>query len=145
VIVVDTTVLVYAVGADHPLRDPCRALVEAVRAGEIRATTTVEVIQEFTHVRARRRSRRDAADLARAYVSLFAPLLPIDVEDLHGGLELFEEHDALGPFDAVLASATLRRSAQALVSADAAFAQVRELDHLDPAAADFLDALAAGQ
>ena len=32
-IVLDTTVLVYATGAEHPLRSPCRALIEAVTAG----------------------------------------------------------------------------------------------------------------
>ena len=54
-IVLDTTVLVYAVGADHPLREPCQLLVRAIADGTILATTTIEVIQEFTHVRGRRR------------------------------------------------------------------------------------------
>jgi predicted nucleic acid-binding protein len=34
-IVLDTTVLVYAKGQDHPLREPCRALVEAIAAGNV--------------------------------------------------------------------------------------------------------------
>ena len=46
-IVVDTTVLVYAVGADHPLREPCRAVVSGVESGRLTASTTIEVIQEF--------------------------------------------------------------------------------------------------
>jgi hypothetical protein len=33
VIVLDTTVLIYAVGADHRLRQPSRVLVELVRDG----------------------------------------------------------------------------------------------------------------
>jgi predicted nucleic acid-binding protein len=66
VIVLDTTVLVYAVGDDHALRDPARAIVEAAEGGAVQATTTVEAIQEFVHVRARRRSRPDAAALGRA-------------------------------------------------------------------------------
>ena len=60
-IVLDTTVLVYAVGAEHPLRDPSRELVGAIADGVIEATTTIEVVQEFVHVRARRRDRQDAA------------------------------------------------------------------------------------
>ncbi|AGL26143.1 hypothetical protein J113_04715 [Mycobacterium tuberculosis CAS/NITR204] len=63
-IVLDTTVLVYAKGAEHPLRDPCRDLVAAIADERIAATTTAEVIQEFVHVRARRRDRSDAAALA---------------------------------------------------------------------------------
>lgn len=136
-IVVDTTVLVYAVGADHPLREPCRALVEAVASGAVRATTTVEVVQEFAHVRARRRSRGDAAQLARSYAELFSPLLAVDGDDLIAGLRLFERCETLGPFDAVLAAAAVRRKAAALASADTGFASVRGLRHLDPAAPDF--------
>lgn len=44
-IVLDTTVLVYAKGAEHPLRDPCRDLVAAIADERIAATTTAEVIQ----------------------------------------------------------------------------------------------------
>jgi predicted nucleic acid-binding protein len=60
-IVLDTTVLVYAKGTDHPLRVPCRQLIQAVAERQIAATTTIEVIQEFVHMRARRRGREDAA------------------------------------------------------------------------------------
>ncbi len=89
-IVLDTTVLVYAKGADHPLRDPCRALIEAVAAGEIAATASVEAIQEFVHVRARRRPREDAAKLGADYAELLSPLLNVTIEHLRRGLELFE-------------------------------------------------------
>lgn len=133
-IVLDTTVLVYAVGADHELRDPCRRLVERIDAGEVRATTTVEVIQEFCHVRSRRRGREDAADLGSAFSELLAPLLIIDAADLTEGLDLFRASPHLGAFDAVLASAAKRRDADALVSADRAFAEIPGLRWLDPTA-----------
>jgi hypothetical protein len=42
VIIVDTTVLAYAVGDEHPLREPCRRLLAAHANGTIEATTTVE-------------------------------------------------------------------------------------------------------
>ncbi len=46
-IVLDTTVLVYAKGDRHRFRDPCRELVAAAGEGRIEATTTAEVIQKF--------------------------------------------------------------------------------------------------
>jgi uncharacterized protein len=131
-IVVDTTVLVYAKGTDHPLREPCRSLIEAVDGGRLRATTTAEAIQEFVHIRARRRERTEAADLGRAYADLFAPLLPVSETDLREGLRLFERHTALGAFDAVLAAAALGVGADAFVSADRAFATVPRLTYVDP-------------
>jgi len=131
-IVLDTTVLVYAKGADHPLRDPCRELVRAVGEGELNATTTVEVIQEFAHVRARRRTRTDAASLACDYAELLSPLLVLVDDDLREGMALFERQRATGAFDAVLAAAVIAHRAEALVSADCAFGAIGGLRHLVP-------------
>jgi hypothetical protein len=132
VIVLDTTVLLYAVGAEHAFRDPCQELVRAIADGRVTATTTVEVVQEFAHVRARRRSRADAASLARDYVDLLSPLLVVEESDLRAGLRLFEEDQRLGSFDAVLAAAAHAVGAEALVSADAAFADAGSIPHLTP-------------
>jgi len=131
-IVLDTTVLVYAKGADHPYRDPCRKLVGLIAAGEIEATTSVEAIQEFVHVRAKRRSRQDAAEIGRDYADLLSPLLDVTRDDLRKGLALFERGEKLGAFDAVLAAAAMARGADALVSADTDFAAVEGLTHVMP-------------
>ena len=130
-IVIDTTVLVYAVGDDHALRDPARALLVAAADGSLRATTTPEAIQEFAHVRARHRDRADAAALARSYADLLSPLLEVGETDLREGLHLFERSDALGAFDAVLAAVARRAGAKAIVSADRAFAGVHGLTFAD--------------
>ena len=131
-IIIDTTVLAYAVGGEHPLRDPCRRLLVAHADGRIDATTTVEVIQEFAHIRARRRTRHDAVHIARRYMAAFS-LLATTPDDLERGLALFEEHPGLGAFDAVLAAVALERRAEALVSADGAFSAVPGLPLVDPA------------
>ncbi|MEI7761471.1 MAG: type II toxin-antitoxin system VapC family toxin [Thermoleophilia bacterium] len=130
-IVLDTTVLVYAVGDDHALRDPARSLLAAAADGSLRATTTPEAIQEFAHVRARRRERADAAALAEGYADLLSPLLEVGEADLREGLRLFRRNAALGAFDAVLAAVALRAGATTLVSADRAFAGVRGLTFVD--------------
>lgn len=131
-IVLDTTVLVYATGTEHPLREPCRRIVDSVSQDRIDATTTVEVIQEFVHVRSRRRSRAEAAELGAAYADLLTPLLPVSVSDLHSGLRLYAAGDRLGAFDAVLAAAALGIHADALVSADTAFGDVPGVRYVFP-------------
>lgn len=143
-ILLDTTVLVYAVGTDHPLRTPCRSLIEAIGAGRLAATTTVEVIQEFTHVRARRRGRGDATDLARRYLDLLAPLLAPADDELRRGLDLFSTDPALGAFDAVLAATALTADhIDTLVSADHAFASIDGIIYVDPADPTAIDRLLA--
>ena len=94
------------------------------------------MVEEFVHVRARRRPRRDAAQLGEAFVDLLSPLLELDPADLRSGLRLFEAYRGLGAFDAVLAAAAVSRNAEALVSADAAVGKVRELRHIDPGSED---------
>lgn len=131
-IVLDTTVLVYAVGTEHQFREPCRRLIDAVAQGAVRATTTVEVIQEFAHVRARRRDRVDAQRLAHAYTDLLAPLLVVDEQALRAGLDMFADSADLGSFDAVLAAAARAVGASALVSVDRAFGEIAEVKHVMP-------------
>lgn len=140
-IVLDTTVLVYAVGGDHPLTAPARSVVEEIASGRLRATTTVEVVQEFVHVRSRRRSRGDAADLGRRFATLLAPLISAGPRELDAGLELFETTERLGAFDAVLAASAMAHGATALVSADAAFAGVRGVTLIPLDAPDLADRL----
>jgi len=142
-IVLDTTVLVYAKGAAHPLRDPCRDLFAAIADGVVSATTSVEVIQEFVHVRARRHSRDDAAVLGQDYAALLSPLLPVTHDHLRDGLALFRTAEKLGAFDAVLAAAAAAVGASAIVSADKAFAGLRDVTHVVPDAAGVAGLLAA--
>jgi uncharacterized protein len=145
VIVLDTTVLAYAVGTDHPLQAPCRRLVRAIADGAVSATTTIEVIQEFTHVRARHRDRQDAAELARDYIELLSPLLVVEEPDLREGLRLFGDSAAIGTFDAVLAAAAHAAGADALVSADAGFSAVATIRHVTPDADGIRSLLGPGE
>jgi len=139
VILIDTTVLIYAVGTEHPLRAPCRSVIESIGAGLVAATATVETLQEFAHVRARRRGRADARATTLQYLDLLSPLVQPDRAELIRGLELFERHNSLGSFDAVLAAIVLERDHMTcLMSADRAFATIDGLAHLDPGAPDFV-------
>ncbi|MGK2851598.1 MAG: type II toxin-antitoxin system VapC family toxin [Candidatus Limnocylindrales bacterium] len=138
-IVLDTTVLAYAIGDDHPLREPCRRLLEAHAAGKVAAATTVEAIQEFAHIQARRRTRYRAVELALEYAASLR-LLTATPDDLDRGLRLFGDHPRMGSFDAVLAAVAIGHGAEALVSADSGFDGIPGLRWVDPAT-PALDAL----
>ncbi len=129
-IVLDTTLLLYAVGAHHRLREPARSVIDAIGAGRLAATTTPEVIQEFSLVRTRRHGRRDAVGLARDLTVLLTPLTPVTADDLRSGLGLFERHEGIGCFDAVLA-AVARRVAAPVVSGDSALVAALGDDAID--------------
>ena len=133
-ILLHTTVLVYAVGDEQQLKAPCRRLLQAHADGQVEAATTVEVVQEFVHVRARRRLRADAVALGRRYAQALT-LLMTGPDDLELGLTLFDRHPELGAFDAMLAAVALNQRVDALVSADLSFAAVTGLPWRDPASA----------
>jgi predicted nucleic acid-binding protein len=130
VILLDSTVLVYAVGTEHPLRAPARLLLRAHGSRDIEATTTVEVLQEFLHVRSRRRPRSDAASLVSEFVDAF-DVIRTSPADLVAGADLYSRQEGLGAFDAVLAAVALGIRANALVSADRAFAEIDDLPWID--------------
>ena len=128
--ILDTNVLVYCVGQDHPLRAPARRLVLAIEEGLLEATTSVLVIQEFTYVYARRRSVAEAVSLARNWTALLAPLVDVRSDDIDPALTL-AERASLKPSDALIATAALR-TGRSLVSADRDLAAVANLDVVYP-------------
>jgi hypothetical protein len=140
VILLDTTVLLYAIGGDHPLKRRCAAVFDAASAGAVAATTSASVIQEFAYARARRMGRADAAEHALRYADLLAPLVPVEQRHVEPALELFAAYAGLDAFDAFLAAAALSSGAFVLVSADRAFAEVPGLRYVDPATPE-LDAI----
>lgn len=142
-IVLDTTVLVYAVGFKHPLRDPCRALIEALDDGIVVATTTAEVLHKFAHIRASRWGGNDAVTLALSYADLLSPLLVVDEQHLRSGLRTYARRGQLTAADAVLAAATLAADAT-LVSADRAFTDLGQPRHEFPDAEGVARLLSAG-
>ena len=90
-------------------------------------------------MRARRRGRADAANLARHYADLLAPLLPVGEDALRRGLTLFERHHPVGASEPSSPQRRWTRMPRRW-SADAAFADVAGLTHLipdDPALARF--------
>lgn len=132
VLTIDTNVLMYDAGDDHPLRAPSQRIIQLIADGELQAMTTPEAIQEFAYIFARRRGRRAAVRLAAEYAELLAPLRLTEAEHLETGLQLWSDNEQLGAFDAVLAAVALDTKYATIVSADRAFAAVPGLTHVYP-------------
>lgn len=123
----------YAGGADHPLRQPCRDLLERVAAGDVTAATSVEVVQEILHRFRSSASPRVGERMARAALDLFAPVLPITHETMEHALELADRHDQLSSRDVVHAAVCRQERIAVIVSPDRGFDAVEGLTRADPA------------
>lgn len=128
----DTAVFVYAVGTDHPYREPCRRLVEALGGQHVHAEASVELVQEFLHQRARRTGDRPEAVRLAQRVAALCTLHEVEVRDLRLALDLFAAHDALHARDAVHAATAINRGITSIVSPDRAFDDLDGLVRIDP-------------
>lgn len=138
----DTNVFVYAVGQDHPYREPCRRIVELARTRRLQGEASTELVQEFAHLRTRRGSRQAAARDARRVVGL-CRLHPVGERELDVALRLFERHAALSMRDAIHTATAAVQGIDAILSADRHFDAVPGIERIDPADTAAVDALAA--
>jgi uncharacterized protein len=137
----DTTIFIYAVGAAHRYREPCREVVAQLERGALAGEASVELVHEFAHVRLRRVSdRRAAIDDARA-VSAVCRLHDLERRDLELGLELVERHGLHDVRDGIFAATAFNRGIDAILTVDRDFDAIPDLERIDPADREAVDAL----
>ena len=126
----DTSVLVYATGEEHDLREPAVRFLRDVAENRVKATTTPEVLQEYAHVRGKRLDRPSALLQAERFAGLLAPLTVVSERDVLEGLRLWSASPAVGAFDAVVAAVAVARG-WSVISSDRGFAQIEGLSWVD--------------
>ncbi|MEP6526086.1 MAG: type II toxin-antitoxin system VapC family toxin [Nocardioidaceae bacterium] len=128
---VDTAIMAYAVGGEHPLREPCQRWVLAAGSGDVELHASVEMIQEFLFHRMRRTDRETAFAQARN-ASELCVLHAFDVHVLSRSMELIAASETLGGRDAVHAATALVHGLRTIVSPDTAFDGIDGLHRLAP-------------
>jgi len=131
---VDTAVLLYAVGGDHPQRADCRRIVAAAGTGQIELHASVEMVQEFVFHRMRRVDRLSAVRQARDVAALCV-LHDFNRAVLQTALDLIADNDSLGGRDAVHAATAVQHGLSMIISPDLAFDDVPGLRRIDPTTA----------
>lgn len=137
----DTAVFVYAMGAEHPYREPCREIVRRAARGELDGEASVELVQELVHVRSRATGERAEALRLGARVGELCRLHAVEPRDLPLVFTLLERHERLGPRDAVFAATALNRRISVVLSPDPDFDGIHGLDRVDPLDAGAVAAL----
>jgi predicted nucleic acid-binding protein len=129
----DTSIFIYALGIEHPYREPCREVVRRATAGELQGEASADLLQELAHQRTRRTGSRAAAAKAARNVAKLAWWHPVEPNDVQRGLDLFEADSNLGVRDAVFAAVALNRGIDAILATDRAFEGIGGLERIDPA------------
>jgi predicted nucleic acid-binding protein len=131
----DTAVLMYAAGSEHPLRAPSREIVRRVAAGEMEAVISAEVIQEILHRFVAIDRAAVGAQLARDALDLFDPVLPITHAVMVRMPALVERYPPLSARDLVHVATCLEAGITKIVSPDKGFDAVRAVVRLELAVA----------
>ena len=124
---IDTAVILYAAGAEHPLRDPCRRLLGLVVAQRVDAVTSVEVVKEILHRFSAVRRPELGAAMARDALDLFAPVLPVTHAVMRRMPDLIRRYPTLAARDLVHAATCLHEGITEIVSPDSGFDQLEDL------------------
>lgn len=129
----DTSVFVYALGGEHPYREPCREIVRRAAEGALQGEASADLLQELAHQRLNRTGDRLGAARTARNVAMLAWWHPLEPNDVQRGLDLFETHPRLDARDAVFAALALNRGIDAILATDRAFDEVEGLERIDPA------------
>lgn len=129
---VDTAVLMYAAGTEHPLRAPCQHLLARVADQRLEAVTSAEVIQEILHRFGALRRPEVGAAMARDALDLFAPVLPITDAVMRRMPDLVERYRGLAARDLVHVATCLEEGIDSIISPDHGFDVVAEIRRIAP-------------
>jgi predicted nucleic acid-binding protein len=131
---VDTAVVMYANGADHPLRHACREIMVRIRDGQLEAVTSSEVVQEILHRFISIKRPEFGIEIARVTLDAFAPVVPISHALMRRVPDLVGRYPRLSSRDLVHVATCIHEGIPTIVSPDRAFDQVAEVRRIDPLA-----------
>lgn len=131
-ILIDTNVLMYSFGKDHPYRQASTQVLEDVASEELNANIDTEALQEILYVYSQRGERKWGLRVFDALLRVFPAPLPIAREETVIARTLMGGYASLHSRDAVHAAVVLNHGLEAIISADRAFDEISEIKRLDP-------------
>ena len=141
----DTAVFVYALGSEHPYREPCRSILREAQRGALDGEASLELVHEFAYVRLRQSGDRDdAAHWART-VARVCRLHAVELVDIDRALGLWCAHERLAVRDAIFAATALNRGIDAILSPDRDFDDIPGVQRIDPEDSAAIATLADGR
>ena len=123
-IFVDTNVLMFSVGGEHPLRNEARSFIEHSLGRGERLVTSAAVLQELLHVYLRTNRPADLASAFAFVEGCIDDIWPVEAEDVKLARDLASVHPGLEARDLVHLACCQRRKAAALKTFDRALAAV---------------------
>jgi predicted nucleic acid-binding protein len=125
VILVDSNILMYASGAEHPNKAPSLAFLKRVAAGDVEATVDAGALQEAIH---RYRALHRWAEGQRVYElarTLFPEVLAITGAVMDYAKQIADKDDGISARDAVHAAVIAEYKLEGICTFDGDFDRIR--------------------
>ena len=133
-ILIDTNIIMYAAGAEHPHKQPSVRLLERVAHGEVEATIDAETLQEILHryrFIKRWNDGRQVYDLAR---QIFHLVIPITSDVLDRARRMLDDNKHIMARDALHAAVVIDEGFEAICSYDHDFDRIAGIKRIEPGA-----------
>jgi uncharacterized protein len=128
----DANIVMYALGGPHPLRSPCKAVLEKIRSGSVLAVTNTEVLQEILY-RYFSIKRQALGELVyTSLVEICTGVLPVTRQETDQALDLMKKHPEITSRDAIHAATMLNNDIQEIYSTDPHFDLIPEIRRIPP-------------
>jgi len=129
----DTNIVIYALGGEHPYRDPCRAVINQLEGRHHDYAVSAEMLQEVLSVFWNKKDLKTGIEAVNKLLAVFPSPIPITGAEVALAIRLIEQSLGLSPRDAIYAAVVLSHGLEGIVSADRGFDQVPGLRRYDPA------------
>jgi len=129
---IDTNIIVYALGGAHVYRESSREILDRVPRGELDATINVEAIQELIHYYHARRPPSRAVTIVVDLMRTFPIPLGIDASTVTLALNILDAHTHLQSRDAFHVATVFQHNLEGIISADRGFDNIPGLTRFDP-------------
>lgn len=128
----DANIIMYALGKEHSLKEPCRRSLEAVKKGELAVVTSTGVLQEIFH---RYFSINMPAVAEEAYTAMKVfcrEVYPVTLDDLDRALVLLKKLQSINARVAVHAATMLNNGVRKILSTDPHFDRIKDIRRIAP-------------
>jgi uncharacterized protein len=132
---VDTTIFMYAMGAESRFKDPCAQILRAGAADKAVLVTSAETLQEVLHLYrsiGRHKEIQATFDAISAAVKRILPVTHEDVEEARRLGERTRSGSGASARDLVHAAVARRQGLREILTVDAGFASIPGVVVVDP-------------
>lgn len=129
---VDTSVVMYAAGAEHPYKESCSQIITAISAGKIVAATSTEVCQEVLHRFSLIKRREEGIRVVKDMLLIVPQILAFTHEDIEKAVQVLQRYHGVSSRDAVHVAVMQNNDLDTIISSDRHFDIISEIRRTDP-------------